>query len=475
MYDVAIIGAGIIGCFIAMQLSKYSLKTVLIETNSDVADETTKANSAIVHSGYDAKPGTLKAELNKIGNSMFDSICRQLDVKFKRIGSLTIAMNEHELTILKNLYERGLKNGVTDLSLKNAEQTKKMESNISNNVVGALFAQTAGIVDPFGLAIALAENAVDNGVELKLETEITGICHKNDIYELFSDNRIFKTNYVINCAGVYADKINDLLCPAAFKIIPRKGEYIVFDKKVGNFVNHVIFQCPSSKGKGILVSPTAHGNLLIGPNAQEVESRDDVSTTALGIEEILSAASKSVENLPMNMSITNFAGLRATPDTGDFIIEELKNYKGFINVAGIESPGLTAAPAIAEYVLNILKNSGLQMNKNPKFNPYRRPVIRFTELSDNEKNRLIGEDSKFGKIICRCESVTEGEIVDAIHRTPGARSIDGVKRRVRAGMGRCQGGFCSPRIIEILARELKKDETEILKDGKGSYVTSGKN
>lgn len=474
MYDIAIIGGGITGCFIARQLSRYELKTVILEKNDDVADETTKANSGIVHSGYDAKPGTLKAELNRLGNPMFEQVCSDLDVAFQRNGSLTIATNDEETAFLRELYERGLANKIPQISLISSDVIQKIEPNLNHNVQCALLAGTAGIVDPFGLAIALAENAVDNGAELKLQTQVTGISLRNGVYELQTDNGVYRAKYVINCAGVHADKVNELLCPASFRIVPRKGEYLVYDKKCASFVTRVIFQCPSSKGKGVLVSPTAHGNLLVGPNSTEISDKDDVATTPCGIEEILSVAAKSVEKLP-NLPITNFAGLRATADTNDFIIEELKTHKGFVNVAGIESPGLTASPAIAEYVIEILKSSGLQLKENPKFNPKRKPMIHFMELTDAQRNELINKDRRFGRIICRCENITEGEIVDAIHRNAGARSVDGVKRRIRAGMGRCQGGFCSPRVIEILARELGKDETEILKDGRGTYITTGKN
>jgi glycerol-3-phosphate dehydrogenase len=473
MYDIAIIGGGITGCFIARQLSRYELKTVILEKNSDVADETTKANSGIVHSGYDAKPGTLKAELNRLGNSMFEQVCRDLDVAFKKNGSLTIATNDQETVFLHELYDRGVKNKIPQLSLISSEVIHKIEPNLHHNVQCGLLAETAGIVDPFGLAIALAENAVDNGAELKLQTQVTGIKLQNGVYQLQTGNGVYYAKYVINCAGVHADKVNELLCPARFKITPRKGEYIVYDKKCANLVSRVIFQCPSSKGKGVLVTPTAHGNLLIGPNSTEVSDKDDIATTPSGIEEILSVAAKSVEKLP-NLPITNFAGLRATADTGDFVIEELKTHKGFINVAGIESPGLTASPAIAEYVIDILKASGLKLKENLRFNPKRRPLFHFMELSDEKRNELIRKDRRFGRIICRCESITEGEIVDAIHRSAGAVSVDGVKRRIRAGMGRCQGGFCMPRVMEILARELGRDETEVLKDNKGTYITTGK-
>jgi glycerol-3-phosphate dehydrogenase len=288
MYDIAIIGGGITGCFIARELSRYEVKTVILEKNGDVADETTKANSGIVHSGYDAKPGTLKAKLNRLGNPMFDRVCSDLDVAFQRNGSLTIATNDEETAFLRELYERGLANKIPQISLISSEMIRKIEPNLNHNVQCALLAGTAGIVDPFGLAIALAENAIDNGAELKLETQVTGIKLQNGVYELQTDNGVYHTKYVINCAGVHADKVNELLCPASFKIKPRKGEYLVYDKKCASLVDRVIFQCPSSKGKGVLVSPTAHGNLLVGPNSTEISDKGDVATTPCGIEEIIS-------------------------------------------------------------------------------------------------------------------------------------------------------------------------------------------
>lgn len=474
MYDAVIIGGGITGCFIARRLCRFALDIVVIEKKSDVSDATTKANSGIVHSGYDAYPGSKKSELNRRGNTMFDRVCAELDVGFKRIGSLTVATDDDELATLEKLMERGRVNDIPGLSLLSASEVRRLEPHIHADVKGALYAETAGIVDPFEMAIALAENAVDNGAELMLETEVVAIEQKGDGYKLTTNNGAVEARYVINCAGVHAEEVNAMLAPPRFKITARRGEYIVFDKKAGSLVQHVIFQCPSEKGKGVLVTPTVHGNLLVGPNAEAIEDKDDLSTTPSGLKEICQAALRSVDAIPMNMAITNFSGLRATSDVGDFIIEELQSHKGFINVAGIESPGLTASPAIAEEVVEILRKSGLKLEPKASFNPERRPVVRFMELDDARKNQLIQENPCYGRIICRCENITEAEIVDAIRRNVGARSIDGVKKRIRAGMGRCQGGFCSPRIIEILARELKADFSDVSKSGNASYILTGK-
>lgn len=474
-YDVAVIGAGIIGCGIARELSKYKLKTVLIEKEPDVADATTKANSAIIHAGYDAKPGTNKAKFNALGNPMFDTLCRELDVPFKRVGSLVLAFSEEETTTLHKLYEQGLTNRIPQLELIGREELVHMEPNISRNAVGALYARTGGVIGPWELAIALAENAADNGVEVLLDSEVTAIDKLEDgftvhMYDSEEGEKQLKTKYIINCAGLYSDKIYGMVAEPDFKILPRRGQYNIFDKNVGSYVNMVIFQCPSKLGKGVLVSPTVHGNLLIGPDAEDIDGRAELQTTAEGLEFIRQHASRSVEKLPMGSVITSFSGIRARADRDDFIIEESKQVKGFINVAGIESPGLSSAPAIAVYVVDMLRdiNNGLEVNE--AFVGERRKRIKFMELSDEERNELIKKQPGYGRIICRCESVTEGEIVDAIHRKVGARTVDGVKRRVRPGTGRCQGGFCSPRVMEILARELQTDIKDIVKDRAASYI-----
>ncbi|WP_082394788.1 NAD(P)/FAD-dependent oxidoreductase [Caloranaerobacter sp. TR13] len=473
MYDVAVIGAGVIGTFIARELSRYKLNIVLIEKDNDVANGTTKANSAIIHAGYDAEPGTNMAKFNSKGNPMFDKICEELDVEFKRIGSLVVAFNDENMNMIKELYDRGLKNGIPNIEIINGEQVRKMEPNLNNDIVGALYAPTCGIIGPWELAIALAENAVENGVEILLNSEVHNINKTDYGYRIFTKREVIDTKYVVNCAGLYADKINNMVASPYFKIKPRRGQYFILDKSAGNFVNRVIFQCPTKLGKGVLVAPTVHGNLIIGPDAEDLNDKERLDTTADRLQYVRETALKTSKNIPFKKVITTFAGLRAEPSTGDFIVEESKEARGFINVAGIKSPGLSASPAIAEYVVELLSDINGGFEAKEDFNPIRRRMIRFEKLSADEKAELIRKDPKFGRIICRCENITEGEIVDAIRRKVGATTVDGIKKRVRPGTGRCQGGFCSPRVMEILARELGKDISEIVKDSPNSYILVG--
>jgi len=473
MYDIAIIGAGIIGCSLARALSRYNLKTILIEKEPDVADCTTKANSAIIHAGYDAKPGSLKARFNALGNPMYDVICKELDVPFKRTGSLVVAFNNEEMATIDKLYYQGIINGITGMEVLDQKRVRELEPNISDEVVGALYAKTCGIVSPWELAVAMAENAADNGVEILLDSEVTDIKLIENRYFINTKRGRIDAKYVVNCAGLYADKINNMVAAESFRIIPRRGEYNIMDKSVGNLVNTVVFQCPSKLGKGVLVSPTVHGNLLIGPNAEDIEERDNFQTTEEGLRYVNEWAARSVKLLPKNAVITAFTGLRARCDRDEFIIEEAPDAKGFFNVAGIESPGLTSAPAIAEYVVELIKERVGRIEEKSDYTAARRPVVRFNELTDEEKNKWIKKDPRYGKIVCRCETITEGEIVDAIHRNVGARTVDGVKRRVRPGSGRCQGGFCGPRVMEILARELSIDITQVVKDRKEAYILTG--
>lgn len=470
MYDVAVIGAGIVGCSIARVLSRYSLNTVLIEKEPDVADCTTKANSAIVHAGYDAKPGTLKAKFNALGNPMYDKLCEELDVPFKRIGSLVLGFSEEDMETIGKLYEQGIENGIGGMEIWDRKKVLEVEPMINKEVMGALYAATCGVVGPWELAIAQAENAAENGVEVLLDNEVRDIEKQAGGYRLYTTGRVMDARYVINCAGLHADKINNMVSSESFSISPRRGEYNIFDKSVGDLVKTVVFPCPSKLGKGILVSPTVHGNLLIGPNAEDLSDREAFGTTSEGLQFIREGAEKSVPDLPYNYIITGFSGLRARCERDDFIIEEAAGAKGFINVAGIESPGLTSAPAIAEYVAELLMGIAGGFEEKEDYMPGRRRLARFSELGEEERRAIIEKDPRYGRIICRCETVTEGEIVDAIHRKVGARTVDGVKRRVRPGSGRCQGGFCGPRVMEILARELKLDLTEVVKEKKGSYI-----
>lgn len=470
MYDVAIIGAGVIGTFIARELSRYKLDIALIDKENDVSNGTTKANSAIIHAGYDAKFGTNKGKFNAQGNPMFDKICEQLDVPLKRLGSLVVGFDEEDMTTIKELYDNGRKLGIPQIAILDYKKVKEKEPNISDSVVGALHAPTCGIIGPWELAIALAENALENGVELLLNSAVKDIERSKGIYRIITEDKEILCKYVINCAGLYADKINDMVGASYFKIIPRRGQYFILDKNAGDLVNSVIFQCPTKLGKGVLVAPTVHGNIIIGPDAEDLSVRDNLSTTAERLEFVKKSAVKSIPEIPFHKIITSFAGLRAEPSTGDFIIEESKDAKGFINVAGIKSPGLSSSPAIAKYVVELVRNMAGELEEKEDFNPRRRKVIRFDTLSDKEKVNLIKSDPRYGRIICRCENVTEGEIVDAIKRKAGAKTVDGIKRRVRPGSGRCQGGFCGPRVVEILARELGKDMKDIVKDGKDSYI-----
>lgn len=474
MYDIAVIGAGITGSAIARELSKYNINVIVIEKGVEVCQGTTKANSAIVHGGFDAKEGSLKAKLNVRGNELYPKLCDDLSVEFKQIGSLVLAFNENEKKHIESLYKRGITNNSKGLKLLTKEEVISIEPNVNKNVVGALLCESAGIVCPFNLNIALMENAINNGVELKLQSEVLDIKKEDDIFNIKTSKGIIKSKYVINAAGVYADKINNMVGGNEYYITARKGEYKILDKSEGKIANHVLFQCPSEKGKGVLVTQTVHGNLMVGPNANEVEDKEDITTSKYGIQEIVEASKKTIENINFRKTITSFAGLRATSSTGDFCIFASDISKNFINVGGIESPGLASAPAVAEYVLEILKEEGLELKTKGDFNPIREKHKAFSQMNTKEKNELIKKDERYKKIICRCESVTEGEIVDAINRPCGARTVDGVKRRVRPGMGICQGGFCGPRVIEILSRELNVPVEEILKDYENSNVVLGK-
>ncbi len=470
MYDVAIIGAGVIGTFIARELSRYKLDIVLIEKNSDVADGTTKANSAIIHAGYNAEVGSNKGKFNAQANPMFDKVCEELDVPFKRIGSLVIGFDNKDMETIKGLYKNGVALGIPNMEIIDGDRVKEIEPNISDKVIGALYAPTCGIIGPWDLAIALAENGVENGLQLMLNSEVKDIKEEKGKYKIFTEDKKIDVKYVINCAGLYADKVHNMVASPSFKITPRRGQYYILDKSAGDFVNSVVFQCPTKLGKGVLVAPTVHGNVIVGPDAEDLEDKGAVNTTADRLQFVKESAMKSFPNIPINKVITSFAGLRAEANTGDFIIGESREAKGFINVAGIKSPGLASSPAIAKYVVDLVRGLAGELEEKKDFNPKRKKVIRFESLSSEEKAKLIKKDSRYGRIICRCENITEGEIVDAIKRKVGATTVDGIKRRVRPGMGRCQGGFCGPRVMEILARELGKEINEIVKDNPKSYI-----
>lgn len=473
-YDVAIIGAGVVGALIARELSRFDLKLCLVDREADVAMGTTKANSAIVHAGYDAAEGSLKARLNVLGNSMMEQLARELHVPFRRTGSLVLAFDEKDMTVLEQLLQRGIANGVPGLAILDGEAVKRLEPQVSGSVLGALHAPTAGIVCPYELAIGAAENAVINGAEIRLGFEVAEIRHEKDGFTLVSPGGEVSTRYVVNAAGLYADKVAAMAGDSSFSIKPRKGEYLLMDKSQGGLVKSVIFQTPSSLGKGILVTPTVDGNLLLGPTAVDLEDREDTSTTGTGLEKVINGALRLVPGISSREAVTSFAGLRAVPSDGDFIIAPAKGVRGFVNAAGIESPGLSASPAIAGYVAGLLEKEGLRLKPREGFNPVRQPIRHLKDLPDCEKEELIKSDPMYGRIICRCEGITEGEIVESIRRPVGATNLDAVKRRTRSGMGRCQGGFCTPRLIEILSRELGIPMEEVTKNGGNSRLLAGK-
>lgn len=468
-YDVAVIGAGVIGSLIARELSRYNIKIALVEKCSDMAMGTSKANSAIVHAGFDAKPGTLKAKLNVKGTELMPELCKTLFVPFKPVGSLVVAFSDEEMATIKELLERGVKNGVPGLEIYDQAKLREEEPAISEEAKGALWAPSAGIVCPYELTIAAAENAVMNGVEFIRNFEVKKIDFNGGEFTVSNGETEFSAKYVINAAGVFCDEIAALIGDNSIHTVPRKGEYMLCDKSIGYLAKHTIFQCPSKMGKGILVTPTIDGNLLLGPSAIDIDDKTDVATSADTLSDILEIAKKSVPCLNTREVITSFAGLRAHCDRDDFIIEPSEKNEQFINVAGIESPGLSSAPAIAVYVKDMLLEK-LEAEEKADFIPSRKEPVRFRHMSNEERKALIEKNPAYGRIICRCETITEGEILDAIHAPAGARDVDGVKRRTRAGMGRCQGGFCGSKVVEILARELGVELNEITKCGGGSKI-----
>lgn len=456
--EVVIVGAGIVGSTIARELSRYNLDVIMVEKRVDIAfGSPTKANTGIIHAGYDDEPRTMRAKYCSRGNVLWHKIASEVSAPFKEIGSFIVALKEEDRNVLEELRWRGEKNGVPDLEIiHDQKRLFEMEPSLNRKAIAALYAPTAAITSPYELTIAMAENAMQNGVKVFLETEVTDIVVEGGkVREIRTNRGRIETDYVINAAGLWADKVSVMAGIDCFTIHPRKGEYYVLDKKLNGLVQHVLFTVPTPISKGIVVTPTVDGNLLTGPNAHDVEDKTDLTTTSSGLNEVLTGACRLIPDLAekKGMIITNFCGLRPEPDTEDFIIEAYDEIGGFINVAGMKSPGLTAAPAVAQTVTELLRKSGLELREKDMFNPYRKPIDRsIREFAINRSKKLIARDAKYGHVICRCEYVTEGEILEAIRR--GATTVDGIKFRTRAGMGRCQGGFCTPHVIKLLAREL---------------------
>lgn len=471
MKDIIVIGAGVVGCAIARELSKYNLDILVVDKNEDVAEGISKANSGIIHGGYNEKKGTLKAKLNLEGNKMMDELAKDLQFSFKRNGALVLAFNEEELDRVKFLKENGEKLGVEGLEILNKEEVIELESNINSDVVGALHVKTSGIVSPYEMTLAFAENAVENGVEFKLGQAVKNVKREDNIYKLTLNNdKNLEAKMVINASGLGGAYLNNLINEVKYEINPVKGEYCLFDKVAGGMCKKTLFQVPSKLSKGVLVTPTVDGNLLLGPNAK---SDDGVSTSRSGIDEIMEKSKKTIKELPFARVLNTFSGLRPKVDGEDFIIEEAKNNPNFINVIGIDSPGLTAAPAIATYIIDLISDK-IELNKKENFKSTRDKMIRMADLSIEEKNKLIKENPSYGKMVCKCEFVTEGEIIDSIKRPLGATTLDGVKRRTRAMMGGCQGTGCMIPISMILSKTLNIDISQVNKNSKASTVVGFK-
>ena len=475
IYDVLIIGAGIIGGMLARELSRYDLKVCLAEKENDVACGASRANSGIVHGGYDPVPGTLKAKLNTEGVDMLFRAAEELHVPHKRNGSMVCAFSPAEEPVLRELYEQGLKNGIPGLALLSGDAARAIEPQLSPKITQVLHVTNAGIVCPYQLTIAAVGNAMDNGVELKREFAVTAISQNNGVFTVTAGSGdAVQSRYLVNCAGGYSDKIANLAGDDFFHIIPRAGEYMLLDKAEGSRVSHTLFQVPTAEGKGILVSPTVDGNLLIGPTASKVATPENRDTTPEGLGIVNRLAAKTVPQIDFRQVITSFTGVRATGSTGEFILEPSRSMPGMIHAGAIDSPGLTCCVSIAKYLTGLLEQQGLSLKEKADWNGNRSDPHAFRKMTDEEKDAYIQANPAYGKIVCRCETVSEGEILDAIRRNPSARDMDGVKRRTRSGMGRCQGGFCGPYVMELLAKELGIAMEEVTKSGGDSRMVMGK-
>ena len=470
-YDAVVIGGGVIGSAIIRYLSLYNMKTLLVEKEEDISSGTTKANSGIVHAGYDPEPGTLKAKLNVKGAKMIKEESGKLHFDYKVNGAMVVSFSPNDDYKIDELYERGIKNGVEDMEIISGDEARRLEPNLSENITKCLYLKSSAIVCPFSLTQALSENAYENGAEFKFNTKVETIERIEDGYRLKTDNGLIITsNAVINAAGVYGDTINNMVSEKKLHITPRRGSYMLFDNETQGMFNSTIFQLPSSKGKGVLVTPTVHGNLMIGPNSVDIPDKDDTSTTAFDLDYISKEALRTSPSIPFRKVITSFSGLRAHEDSGDFIVGEAEDAPGFFNATGIESPGLSSSLSIGEMVARMVADRlGIEKKENPVLE--RKAAPRPKEMSVDERNELIKSNPSYGRIVCRCEEISEGEIIDAITRPLGARSLDGVKRRVRAGMGRCQGGFCSPKVMELIEKYASIPFDEITKNSKGSNIT----
>lgn len=473
MYDIAIIGCGVVGASVAYELSKYNLKVLVLEKEPDVADGTTKANSGILHSGYDPEPGTLMAKLNVEGSNRIKELVKKLDVLYDECGSLVLAFTDEEEKVLEKLLDNGIKNGVKGLEIIDAERVFEIEPNVNRTVRKALYSPGAGVIDPWELCIAMTQVAISNGVDVRLNSEVLSISKEEGIFTINTKNESYLSKYVVNAAGINSDKVHNMVCEEEFKILPSKGQYYLLDKSQQNLVKHVLFQCPSSVGKGVLIAPTAHRNIIIGPNAETNFIKEDKKTTADGLDEVREKVAKTISNVPYWDNINNFSGIRANSTESDFIIRESKTCKNFVDLAGIKSPGLASCAAIGLMCLDILKEIGVRFDEKEDYIDSRK-IIRLKKLSEEEKIEKIKENPLYGNIICRCIGVSEGEIIDAIKMPIPPKTLGAVKKRTGAGMGRCLGGFCGPKVLEIIARELNLRPEEVFNTNYGSFIITGR-
>ncbi|MGL4676978.1 MAG: NAD(P)/FAD-dependent oxidoreductase [Brevinema sp.] len=474
MKDIVIIGAGICGSALARELSKYHLDTLVLEKQNDVSVGATKANSGIAHAGYDPKPNTLMAKYNVLGSRMLEQLCKDLTVPYKKTGAVVVAFSQDEITILQTLYDQGITNGIPKecLVILSQQELRQKEPNISDQAIAALWCSETAVISSFELCVGLMESAVINGVEVAKNTQVEAIEKIDEGFLIKTDNPQYnniKTRFLVNAAGASADQIHNMLAPAPYTITIQRGEYYLLDKKYGSLTNTVVFQCPTKLGKGVLVSPTAHGNLIVGPNAYIVDDPDNTATSPAGLVEVRTLAKKSIPQIPFGANLRNFSGNRAEASTGDFIIGAVPQISGFYQIAGIKSPGLTSAPAIAIDMVDMLEQGGLVLKQKTDFNPYR-IVVHLDYLSLEERAKLIATNPLYGRIVCYCENVSEGEIIDAIRRPNGGSTIEGVKKRTRVCAGPCQGGLCMSRIAQIIAREKNIELSQVYQDKENSYM-----
>ncbi len=473
--DVVVIGAGAVGCAIARELSKYDVKVMVVDKNEDVGGDASKSNSAIIHTGYDASPDTLESQLVVAANPMYDELVKDLDVPFKRIGAILPAFTQEQFDKLPEIKEKAFKNRVYDVEYKSGEELLEIEPNLNPEVKGGLYIPRESIIDPFIWVQALAENAYANGVEFLLKAKVTDIKTENGkIKSVVTTKGEIETTYVINSAGLYCDEIAEMVGKAEYKVVARKGQFYILDKKTDCQVNYIVLPIPTKITKGKLMCPTIHGNMLVGPTAEDQESKVDKSTSTEGLASIEKDVRNLIPNVNLRDTITQYSGLRPNRNPEGLHVDTYEDLYGYVNLSGVRSTGLTLSAAMGKYVAQTLIKMGANLTLKANFIKTRKGIVKFSEQTREEQDKLIQENSLYGNVICRCETITEAEIMQAIHRPLGAKSVDAVKRRVRAGMGRCQAGFCGPKVLEILARELGVEPTEINKHNDGSYMVTGK-